>query len=98
MLPFDDIILRKITDICHAGFTSRLHDHPPNVRPQQSFVGIVRIEVGIRIAVMSTVATSPPSDGTLDGTGTEHGKRILQRSRSVVRTMCPKPVVTSRYA
>lgn len=93
MLPFNNVILGKVTDIRHARLTPGLHDHPANVRPKQAFVGIVGIKVGIGVAVVSAVATCPPSDGALNCACTKHGKCILQWPGGIVGTVCPKTVV-----
>ena len=71
VLPLDDIVLGQVTNVRHARLAARLQDHPTNMGPEQSFVGIIRVEVGVGVPVVSAVATGPPSDRTLDGTSTK---------------------------
>jgi len=65
MLPSDNIVLGKIANVCHTGFTTGLEEHPTNVRPQQALMGIVGVEVGIGVPVVGTVTTRPPSNRSL---------------------------------
>ena len=47
-------------------------------------MGIVWIEVGIRVPVVCAVSTGPPLDRTLHSAGTRSGKEVLQRLRRIV--------------
>lgn len=93
-----NFVLGEVTDISDTGLAAGLHDHPPNVRPDEAMVGSIRIKVGIGITVMSTVTPRPPLDGALNGASASHSKRILERLGSVVRAMCPETMVSGSYA
>ena len=57
MLPFDNRVLAQITDICNAWFTTRFEQHPANVRVEKAFVGVIRIEVGVGVSMVCSVAS-----------------------------------------
>jgi hypothetical protein len=79
LLPAYDRALAEVAHVRDARFAPRLDEHPANVGPPKSAVCIVRIEVGVDVAVVSTVATGPPSNGALGGTSTSQCKEYLQR-------------------
>ena len=66
MLPLDNIVLREVANVRNTRSPAGLDKHPANVRPPETFVGVVRVQVGISIAVVSAVASRPPLDGTFD--------------------------------
>ncbi len=98
LLPAYDRALAEVAHVRDAGLAPRLDEHPANVAPPKTAVRIVRIEVGVDVAVVSTVPTSPPSNGALGGAGTSQCEEHLQGLRSVVRAMRPKTVVSCRDA
>lgn len=65
VLPLCDVVLPEIANICSTGFPTRLENDPPDVREQQPFVRVVRIEIGVGIAMVGTMTSGPPSDGAL---------------------------------
>ena len=54
----------------------------------------IRIEMSIGVAVVSAVATGPPLNRALDGTGTKKSEHVFKGSRRVVRTVCPEAVIS----
>ena len=53
----------------------------------------VRIFIGVGVAMMGAVITSPPTDGSFDCTSTHGGKEDPERNGSRVGGMCPQPMV-----
>src|SRR6267154_510324 len=84
VLPPDHFVLAKVRDVCYPGFTPWLHDHPANVGPQETAMGIVGIKIGIRITVVRAVSTRPPLDRPLHSTSAHSSKEVLQRLGCVV--------------
>lgn len=78
VLPLHDFALAQVADISNTGTVAGLDKHPPNVREKEALVRIVRIEVCVGIAVMCTVTTGPPFDGTLNSTGSCSRKEVLK--------------------
>jgi len=78
VLPPDDGILAQIAYICHTGLTTRLQNHPTNVRVPETHMRIIRVEVSVRVSMVGSVSSCPPLDGALHGTCTCQGKVILQ--------------------
>jgi hypothetical protein len=64
------------------------------VRVQKTLADGVGVFFGVGVSVMSTVATSPPADGALDGTTTSGSKEDLKRKSSRVGAVSPKTVVS----
>jgi hypothetical protein len=95
VLPSNDLVSRQVGDVGDSDLASWLDDHPSDVSPPEALVGRVWVELGVGVSVVSSVSPGPPFDGTLDGTGTSHGEEVLQRSRGIVRSVCPQSVVTS---
>jgi hypothetical protein len=93
VLPFNDFILGQIANISDAGLAPWLNHHPSYMRPQEAFVGIVRIEIGVGVAMVSTVSTRPPLDRPFDGTCTCDSEKILERLRGVIGPVGPEAMV-----
>jgi len=83
-LPPDDLIFAKIRDIGNTWLAPRLDNHPANVRPEQTTMSIVWVEVGVRIPVVRTVSTRPPLDRSFHGTCTSNCKKVLERLGCIV--------------
>lgn len=98
MLEFDDRILAKIRNIGHTRLSSRLDDHPADVRPEKAVVCSIGVEIGVGVSVMSTMAAGPPVDGTLNGTGAHQGKEVFKWLGGIVRSVRPQTVVACRDA
>jgi len=94
LLPAHDRAPAEIAHVGHARPAPRLDEHPPDVAPPEPAIGVVRIEVGVDVAVVRAVAPSPPSDRSLGGTGTCQGEEYLKGRGSIVGTMRPKAVVS----
>ena len=98
MLPLDNIVLREVADVRNTWSPAGFDEHPAHVRPPETFVGIVRVQVGISVAVVRTVASRPPLDGALNGTCSGQSKEVLKWLRRVVGPVRPQAVVASRDA
>lgn len=61
-------------------------------------MGIVWVEVGVGVAMVSTVASCPPFDGSFDCTCACESEEILERLSGVVRTVRPEAVIACCYA
>ena len=94
LLPAYDRALAEVAHVRDAGLAPRLDEHPADVAPPETEVRIVRIEVCVDVAVVSTVATCPPSNRALGGTSTSQCEKYLQGVRSIVRAMGPKAVIS----
>lgn len=79
MLESNDRVVRQVANVGNTGFPPGLHDHPANVGPNKTVVSSVRVEVGIGVPVVGTVASGPPLDGPLDSTGSSHGEEVFER-------------------
>ena len=63
MLPDDDGVIVQVGNVSTANtLWVLLHDHPANVRVEETLSNGVWILVGIGISVMSAVISGPPSD------------------------------------
>ncbi len=98
LLPAHDRALAEVAHVRHAGLAPGLDEHPADMAPPEPAIGIVWIEIGVDIAVVRAVATSPPSNRTLGCTGTCQSKEHLKGQGSVVGTVRPKTVVSRRDA
>ena len=94
VLPENDGIFVEIGDVGAADALGvLLHDHPADVRVEETFADGIRILVGVGVAVVSAMATGPPSDGALDGTGTDGGEIDLEGEGGGVGGMGPQTMV-----
>lgn len=93
VLPLDNLALAQVADIGDTRLVAGLDEHPADVGEEEALVSVVRVEVGVGVAVVSTVATGPPLDGTLDGSGSSCGKEVLERLRRVIRPVGPQTMV-----
>lgn len=97
VLPDDDGVLVEVGDVGTAGALGvLLHDHPAEVRVEETLADRVGILFGVGIAVVSTVTARPPADGALDGTSAHSGKVYLEGQRSLVRGVSPETVVACK--
>lgn len=94
MLPPDDFALAQIGNISNTRLSSGLQNHPTNVRPPEALVGIVGIKFSVGVAMVSTMSSRPPSNGTFYRASASEGKEIFKRLGGIVRSMGPKTVVT----
>lgn len=80
VLPNDNGVLVEIGDVGAASVLGvLLHDHPSQVRVQQTLANGVRVLDGVGISVVGTVASGPPADGTLNSAGANSGQVHLKR-------------------
>jgi len=95
VLPDDDWVLVQIRDVGSANSLGvLLHDHPAEVRVPETLANGVRVLFGIGVTVVSTVATSPPADRTLNGTAANQGEPDAERQGSRVGAVSPETVIT----
>lgn len=98
MLPPNNGVLAQVADVGDTGLAARFHQHPANVGVEETFVGIVRIQLGVGVAMVSAVATRPPFNGTFNSARTSNSEEVLQWYRRVIRAVGPKAVVPSGNA
>lgn len=95
MLPDDHGVFVEIGDIGAANALGvLLHDHPSQVRVEQTLADGVGVLVGVGITVMGTVVTSPPASRTLDGTTANGSEPDTQGETSGIGAVSPETVVT----
>ena len=94
VLPPDDGVAVEVRDVSDTGFATGDDEHPTDVRPEETLVGGIRVEVGVGISVVGAMASGPPFDGTLDGTCACEGESDLEWSRGVVGPMSPETMVS----
>lgn len=68
MLPLEQDVISEVGGVDGAGAKVRLEEHPPDMGPEQSSLGIVGIEVCICMSMVGTVRASPPEARTLHST------------------------------
>ena len=94
VLPDNDGVFIEIRDIGAANaFGVLFHEHPAKVRVQQALADRVWVLVGVGIAVVSTVVTSPPADRAFDGTAANRSEEDAKRQGGRIRGMGPKAVI-----
>lgn len=75
MLPDNDGVLVEVGDVGAANTLWILfHKHPTEVRVQETLADGVWVFFGIRVSVMGSVISRPPSYRAFDGTSTSGGK------------------------
>lgn len=75
VLPDNDGVFIKICDVGSAdAFGVLFHYHPTNVGVQEAFADRVRVLICVGIAVVGTVASSPPSNGPFHSTTSNSSK------------------------
>lgn len=96
MLPPDDGVLVEVRHVCDAGFATGFEDHPADVGPEKTVVCAVGVKIGVGIAVVSAMTTTPPFDRAFDGTRTSDSEDKAKHPRGVVRTMRPQTMIPCR--
>lgn len=94
VLELDHRVAAQIANVGNTGLAAGLDDHPAKVRPDQTKVRAVRVEIGVGVAVMGAVATSPPVDGALNSAGAHKGQEVLERTGRDISAVCPQTMVT----
>lgn len=94
VLPPNDVASGQVGNVGDTNLGPRLEDHPADVCPPEPFVGRVRVEAGIGVTVVGSVATGPPLDGSLDSSSSSAGEDVLERARSGVRSVGPQSLQT----
>lgn len=89
VLPLDDRVASQVADVGDTGPSAGLDKHPANVGVEEALVGVVGVELGVGVTMVSSVATRPPLDGAFDSSGTRNSEEVLKGLRSVVGAVCP---------
>ena len=95
VLPYDNRVLVQIGDIGAADTLGvLLHHHPAKVGVEQALADGVRVFLGIGVAVVSPVVTSPPANGTFNCTTTDGSEPDTKREGGRIRAVSPQTMVT----
>ena len=97
VLPPHNRVLAQVTNVGNANLVSWLENHPAHMCPKETTVCVVRVELGVGVAVVSTVSARPPLDGAFNGTCAGHGQEVLEREGRVVGAVSPETVITGSY-
>lgn len=65
------------------------------MRPEETVVRSVGVEVGVGVPVVRAVTAGPPFDRALDGTGTCGSEEVLERRGRVVSAVSPQTMISS---
>lgn len=94
MLPDNDWIFVQVGNVCAADTLGiLLHQHPSEVGIEETLADRVRVFVGIGVSMVSTMVTSPPSDGAFDGATTNSCQKDAERKGCGVGSMCPQSMI-----
>jgi hypothetical protein len=96
VLPPDDLVLAEVADVRDPRLAARLEDHPTNVGVPEAFVGVVRVKVGVGVAMVGAMTARPPLDRALDGASADDSENVLKCLGRVIGAVRPKTVVASR--
>ena len=82
VLPDNNGIVIQVGDVGTAdSLWVLLHDHPANMRVEQTFADGVWVLLGIGVSVMCSVVACPPSDGAFNRT-TANGSEEYSQGKS----------------
>ena len=74
VLPYDDGVFVEVGDVGSADpLRVLLHQHPAKVGVEETFADGVGVFVGVGVAVVSSVVSSPPSNRSFDGSSSNGG-------------------------
>lgn len=96
VLPHDDLVLLEVADVRNTGLAAGFEQHPANVGEPETAMSVVRIEVGVRVSMVRTMAARPPMDGALDGGCPGNDQDIFKELGSVVRAVRPQTMISRR--
>ena len=94
MLPSYDLVVLEVTCIGGARFDTGFCEHPADMRPPQAAMSTIWVEVGVSVAVMSAVVSTPPFDRTLHCAGTRYREEVLQWLGGIVSPVRPETMIT----
>lgn len=78
VLPPNNRVLAQVADVGDTGLAAGFHQHPANVGVEETFVGVVGIQFGVGVTMMSAVTTRPPFNGTFNSARASNSKEVLQ--------------------
>lgn len=85
MLPDDNGILVQVGDVGAANALGvLLHDHPSEMRVEETLANGVRVLVGIGVAMMAAMSGTPPPGTALHGTSTRGSEENPERKLGLV--------------
>lgn len=95
VLEDDDGILVQVGNVGAANALGvLLHDHPSQVRVEETLANRVGVLLSVGVPVVGTVAARPPPNRTLDSSGTSGSEEDLERSARRVRAVGPETMVS----
>ena len=94
VLPIRNPVLFKVDCISRARPNAGFGEHPSQMRPPQATMSAVWIKVGVSVAVMSAVVSTPPFDRTLHCAGTRYREDVLQWLGGIVSPVRPETMIT----
>jgi hypothetical protein len=89
VLPTYERVVGEVRAIRDTWFTTRVDDHPADMRPQETMMGAVGIQVGVGVTMVGAMTSGPPLDGTLNSSCSHETESVLEWQRGIVRTMGP---------
>lgn len=94
MLPHHNGVFVQVGNIgASNALRVLLHDHPTEVGVEQSLADGIGVLVGVGIAVMGAVVTSPPADGTFNSTTADEGEPETKGEGGRIGAVSPQTVV-----
>jgi len=93
VLPPNNRVLAQVADVGDTRLAAGLHQHPANVGVEETFMGIVGVQFGVGVTMVSAVTTTPPFNGTFHGAGASDSKEVLHWYCRIIRAVGPKAVV-----
>ena len=73
VLPHHEFILLQVPDVGRTWCPVAFQHHPSDVGVEEPIISVIRVQVGVRVPMMSTVFASPPIYRCLHG-GTPTGQ------------------------
>lgn len=85
MLPDDNGVLVQIGDVGAADTLGvLLHDHPSEMRVEQALANRVGVLVGISVAVVAAMSSTPPPSTALHGASASSNEEDSERKLGLV--------------
>jgi hypothetical protein len=95
VLPDDNGVLVQIGNVGAADTLGvLLHHHPSEMRVEQALANRVGVLVGISVAVVATMSSTPPTSTALHSASASSNEEDSERKLRLVCSMRPKTVVS----